>query len=953
MRIFDKSSLALKYTCYCSKYLILNDYLSVDSSEFYPDISSNEWKQMFIDAEKYTDDLVIASTVTENIPNEVAVLYMGIIESFDEEKFINTKHFLKMFDSVSAPADQYIKGSVPSGQLADGTKLGSIQMQLAHIFLAPVLHGFGYNCWEGLADLVKNKGGEIDSKYSIGYNQNASSIIRNQQLCLFEWEQDADPLGPDLSKIGDLKYSSGLWTPLGGALITSKKNDREGIRKEITVKVRNMPSGATDKTNETTSKWWDNEYSVTTASIIEYIKRACVEYGVVITPSMYYSNSKFVGIAKQNGSKIRDDIYKVDAPNQNYGNTALQKTDFALTFSVGPFTDPARSSNEYHFMNSVALVNPNRARYVKLTLTDKSSVVKSIDMDFKTERPNICFVYMDESNDKETYFRERVFGPDIIVFKLSSGKYYKVMSGDYADMIRYGGGTYYRNVYNVWPSDWRAFDQRIPANVDTPYNFISLISSSSFQTSQYENFNNPFSGPSSTTVVWGNNWLDYFGCPEIFEEYTKVIDDLSDAPDRLQRFKDAAANWHGEISVEGVITDYENWAENIKIPEVAEMNGQTGVATWSDQTIRDSHVHFFFNVYIMYREALHGIIGDYDRWDYIYTGPNINSNRPYVYICQAGYLWATIFYALDSVMRWPSGWEEYHHYNESYMVAYRYISEASWIEGEPKSWFDYWTNRFSDWYRIFTYEASIRAGQVDWWYNRVVQMLNEAEGILRSDDHYDFLVGYLYNKAFYISSMAERNFARDAENHWRYDRVVIDDVHPEFKSKAESVATEWRNKELDLLKQIREQVVTLKEAASPALDNVTYYTSAFCDAIPDDHPSVSDGNQTYSEKRYTDVEAKSEELGNRLRQLDYEFSEAVKEMSRSDKDDVEVTVEVYNNANWNPLDLRVGMYGDISYKGKTYENLILTSIEVDSTKYTHKLKFGAKRSTFYATFERK
>ena len=960
LRIFDKSSQELKYTCYCSRYKIVNDYLSIGTSEFYPDISIDEWKNMFINAETYTDDIVAVSTVTENIPNEVALLYLGILESFDKKLFIKTKHFLKIFDSQGVPADQYIKGSVPSGQLADGTKLGSIQMQLAHIFLAHIIHGFGYNCWEGMADLVKNFGSDIDSKYQIGYNQNASSVITNQQLCLFEWEQDKDPLGPDLSKIGNVKYSSGLWTPLSGAIIASKKSDIAGKRKEFTIKVRNLPKGGTDKTDATVSKWWDNKYTVTKSSVIEFIKKACVEYGVVITPTLYYSNSIFAGITKQNGATIRDDIYKVERVKQDYGNTELEKKDYEFTLNVGPFTDPDRTINGSHLMNSVASIVPSRAPYVKLTITDKSSVVKSIDMNFKTVKPNICYVYLDEANDKDSYYRERVFGPDIIVFKLSSGKYYKVMSGDYADMIRYGGGTYYKTVYNVWPSDWRSFDQRIPANVDHPYNFITMTASSSFKTEQYKHYNNPFSGPSSTTVVWGNNWLDYFGCPEIFEEYGKVVDDLYDAPARLQRFKDAAESWHGVISVDGTIDEAGTWAESYGSIIISSVDENANI-TYNGTSLRQDHDELFRQIYIndlehygpdgtgrrvKYGTIVHSLDLIMEFGDY--------SSLPSWFVYDYGSLWMVMMYCLDTSLKWRSG--EHIYFGQPYMVA---SDPDDMYYGKPREWFEYWQSFFEDWRIIYTYPNSVSTGNVDLWFNKVIDTLNRAETIVNKDGYLDGIIGYLYYKvyndvAYYPGEYTYSDLEYNMSNHFQHLRNHVDThINPTFRDKAIASATAHRNKVLKLIQDLKVQMNVLKEAASPSLENVSYYTSRFGLAIPDNHPSVSDGNQIYSEKRYTDVEAKSEELGNRLRQLDYEFSEAVKEMSKSDKDDVEVTVEVYNNANWNPLDLRVGMYADISYKGKTYSNIILTGIEVDSTANTHKLTFGAKRSTFYATFERK
>lgn len=70
-------------------------------------------------------------------------------------------------------------------------------------------------------------------------------------------------------------------------------------------------------------------------------------------------------------------------------------------------------------------------------------------------------------------------------------------------------------------------------------------------------------------------------------------------------------------------------------------------------------------------------------------------------------------------------------------------------------------------------------------------------------------------------------------------------------------------------------------------------------------------------------------------------------LTNLDDGDLEIVVEMFENNIIREENLRVGMYATIYYKDTLYEEMLLTGIEIDTSKEYFTLTFGSHRDTFY------
>lgn len=66
-----------------------------------------------------------------------------------------------------------------------------------------------------------------------------------------------------------------------------------------------------------------------------------------------------------------------------------------------------------------------------------------------------------------------------------------------------------------------------------------------------------------------------------------------------------------------------------------------------------------------------------------------------------------------------------------------------------------------------------------------------------------------------------------------------------------------------------------------------------------------------------------------------------------DDGDLEITVDLYENDHIREEDVRIGMFASIYYKDKLYESMLLTGIEIDTSRDYFTLTFGSHRDTVY------
>lgn len=73
------------------------------------------------------------------------------------------------------------------------------------------------------------------------------------------------------------------------------------------------------------------------------------------------------------------------------------------------------------------------------------------------------------------------------------------------------------------------------------------------------------------------------------------------------------------------------------------------------------------------------------------------------------------------------------------------------------------------------------------------------------------------------------------------------------------------------------------------------------------------------------------------------------ELSETNDGELEINIDVYyRNSPYNPLDLRPGMWANIFANGVYYTEIMLTGIEIDTSKEYYSLSFGAKRTNIYS-----
>lgn len=83
-----------------------------------------------------------------------------------------------------------------------------------------------------------------------------------------------------------------------------------------------------------------------------------------------------------------------------------------------------------------------------------------------------------------------------------------------------------------------------------------------------------------------------------------------------------------------------------------------------------------------------------------------------------------------------------------------------------------------------------------------------------------------------------------------------------------------------------------------------------------------------------------------------EMAQAQVELATTNDSDLEITVQMYPNDEYNLLDIRPGMWGNIYVNGNLYEDVLCTSAKHDTKNNYSEYKFGAKRNTIYTVTQK-
>lgn len=914
LTIFNKQ-LHVEKVWTCQLYEVNNDIMtSGESSYFVPELSLNDLNNLYKQRYTYKDKYLLATPVTTYIPPEVDVFYFGVIDTVDDEYKIKVNHWNIIFDNKSVPMDEYTKASIPTGDI-DGIKLGSIQMQLGHIFLGTVIHGFGYNTFGNLKDYLDNHP-EAHANFRIGIDQFLSEPMAKQQLMPYAWSgTNENLLSQNIAGIGasTIKYGAGVWTPICGNIESSKRR----YDSEFRIAIRNLPfgqSGVTDPTNARTTSWFNDSKTLNSGSVFDFMKKAIIEYGVVTSISIEhqkaFDHNGVYGIEKHDDAS-RSKIY-YSLKNNDSMAPAIAKTDeqYAIVVNVGPYSNKEAMMGGKFFINSVC----TDKRSNKLYINADSYYVKNIDLDYDNDQYNVCYVYCQSISDDDLYFLDRVPIPDIIVTKLSDGRYYKTFTGEYAQLMRVHGGIDYYDIWKKWPADWNDRDPRIPEKsaVDGgEYKFVSIICSKSYEFNEIENYGyHPFKAPGFGMVAWGNNWHDYMGSAEFAPAYTKVIDTLDDSQASKNTLDGMVAG--PSYVVEFCMDTYNQVVHNLSQTPVIE-------------------------TYKCFRGLDTSVGGERDNIrdlvDLIFSGCQANINDAD----------QNLYYHGDDV-----------------------VDKSDW---KKKKNVFVQTNDERDAWLGFAYDIL------------EVYSTIAGDGRVPLASTADYRTALTYNNPSYNETFHNRMWSclDHARVQLDYSELEKDiDAYRDDHSDSELPSgDEYFQDACALIEYLRQQIVMLDNAYytackyaygggsdGMAVDDFAQLTNTYPGAvIPNTsenmlESSKATGEETYPETRYTDIEKLNTEsqvhkdMANRLRQLDYEFKEAVKTLNAGYDDDIECTVDLYFDGPYNPYNLRPGMRGDVYYNGKEYKGLMLTAVKINTSQKYFTLVFGAKRSTFYSTFKR-
>lgn len=905
----------------CTVYEVINDILtSGDSSFFMPELSITKLDELYKNRYDYKDKYLLAIPANSYIPPEADVFYFGVIDTVDNEYKIKVRHWNILFDNKSVPIDESVKASIPSGAIG-GIKLGSIQMQLGHLFLGPIIHGFGYNTFDNLKEVIDNNNDEIDAKYKIGYNQYLPTRLARQQIMPYAGDdEDENLLSQDINTIGSnsIKYSEGAWVPICGNIDSASRRDKTEFR----IAIRNFPfgiSGVSDPTNVKATSWFSDAKSLIHASVFEYIKKAILGYGIVVSLSIEHSydilnniDIETYGLKKQGDqdrNKIRYDICTPkDLPN-NVGDIYSQMHRYQVVVNIGPYSNAEAMMSKNYFVNSVCIDKRN----TKIYINENSHYVRDIDLDYENDQCNICFVYCSSYGSDDLYFLDRSPVPDIIVSKLANGQYYKTFTGEYAQLIRVHGGINYNDIYNKWPTDWRNHDPRVPHKSllsGGDYRFSSIICSRSYSFNELENYGyHPFKGPGYNMPAWGNNWLDYSGSAEAAPPYTEVID----------TYEKAMAMKGAMGAVEDGPSMMTMLCEPTKTSIVTAMTEEAALETYkcfSGLTLGDGRDNI--------RDILDMLFGGLE-------AAATNANRPLVY-----------------------------HPDEE-------VSKGDWGTGNT----------------VFTATTAVRNAFKEFAYGLLI-CYSMIEGELKTIQGRLTPIVMTYPVAVTKTKEEYETFTNDFNFYIGHARGALDYV--DFENEIDAWNEEHQDSELpsgqdyfdsacELIQYFNDQKQILDDAYNDAYryayddgsgrgsavdlaNNCKIYKGGYIPSSDMDDNCKSSGEETYNETRYTDIgnlkddSQVHKDMENRLRQLDYEFKEAINEINSGYNDDIECTINLYFGGPYNPYNLRPGMRGDIYYNGKEYKGLMLTAIKINTNQNYFTLVFGARRSTFYSTFKR-